>query len=172
MNDLIRILNDFVFENFPVDKVTSFLTDYDLKPEVIEKYCFFKDDKYSRNLVYKDEHFELFIVCLDSCQILTIHCHVGEYSWMYFVKGMLQICNYQLKSMNPLSLTMTDCIDGMAGFLDGPADIHSVENIQDEPAISLHLYTKPFEECDIYCIDKGTIERIPLVYDSRYMELC
>ena len=58
------------------------------------------------------------------------------------------------------------------GFLDGPADIHSVENIQDEPAISLHLYTKPFGECDIYCIDKGTIERVPLVYDSMYTELC
>ena len=53
-----------------------------------------------------------------------------------------------------------------------PADIHSVENIQDEPAISLHLYTKPFGECDIYCIDKGTIERVPLVYDSMYTELC
>jgi len=37
MNDLIRNLNDFVSENFPVDKVTSFLADYDLKPEVIEK---------------------------------------------------------------------------------------------------------------------------------------
>lgn len=63
MNDLIRNLNDFVSENFPVDKVTPFLTDYDLKSDVIKKYCFFKDDKYSRNLVYKDEHFELLIVC-------------------------------------------------------------------------------------------------------------
>jgi len=59
MNDLIKNLDDFVSENFPVDKVTSFLTDFNLKPEIIEKYCFFKDDKYSRNLVYKDEHFEL-----------------------------------------------------------------------------------------------------------------
>ena len=35
MNDLIRNLNDFVSENFPVDKVTPFLTDYDLKSDVI-----------------------------------------------------------------------------------------------------------------------------------------
>ena len=172
MNDLIRNLNDFVSENFPVDKVTPFLTDYDLKSDVIEKYCFFKDDKYSRNLIYKDEHFELLIVCWDSGQKAPIHGHEGEKCWMKVEKGSLQVCNYQLESMNPLSLTMIDRIDGIAGFLDGPADIHSVENIQDEPAISLHLYTKPFEECDIYCIDKGTIERMPLVYDSIYMEIC
>jgi len=119
MNDLIRNLNDFVSENFPVDKVTPFLTDYDLKSDVIEKYCFFKDDKYSRNLVYKDEHFELLIVCWDSGQKAPIHGHEGEKCWMKVEKGSLQICNYQLKSMNPLSLTMIDRIDGMAGFLDG-----------------------------------------------------
>ncbi len=106
MNDLIRNLNDFVSENFPVDKVTPFLTDYDLKSDVIKKYCFFKDDKYSRNLVYKDEHFELLIVCWDSGQKAPIHGHEGEKCWMKVEKGSLQICNYQLKSMNPLSLTM------------------------------------------------------------------
>ena len=31
------------------------------------------------------------------------------------------------------------------GFLDGPADIHSVANLTNEYAVSLHVYAKPYD---------------------------
>ena len=67
---------------------------------------------------------------------------------------------------------MTDLVQGERGYLDGPAEIHSVENIFDQPAVSLHIYAQPFSECDIYCLDVGRIERVALVYDSINKELC
>ena len=58
------------------------------------------------------------------------------------------------------------------GFLDGPADIHSVENITEEFATSLHVYAKPYDACDIYDIEKGTVDRIKLSYHSIDGILC
>ena len=86
--------------------------------------------------------------------------------------GSLNICNYKLESIDPLSLSMVNQIKGDAGFLDGPAEIHSVENTFDEDAISLHVYAKPFSECDIYNLDTGKIDRVELAYDSIDKQLC
>ena len=55
---------------------------------------------------------------------------------------------------------------------DGPADIHSVENITGEFATSLHVYAKPYDACDIYDIEKGTVDRIKLSYHSIDGILC
>ena len=67
---------------------------------------------------------------------------------------------------------MIEEVKGEKGFLDGPADIHSVENVYIDPAVSLHIYAKPFDQCDIYCLDTRTIKRVELVYDSIYKEPC
>ena len=67
---------------------------------------------------------------------------------------------------------MTDQIKGETGHLDGPAEIHSVENVYSDDAVSLHVYAKPFSKCDIYCLDSGTVERVELVYDSIDKKLC
>ena len=53
-----------------------------------------------------------------------------------------------------------------------PADIHSVENITDEFATSLHVYAKPYDACDIYDMEKGTIDRTKLSYHSIDGVLC
>ena len=47
-----------------------------------------------------------------------------------------------------------------------------MENTFDEDAISLHVYAKPFSECDIYNLDTGKIDRVELAYDSIDKQLC
>ena len=101
-----------------------------------------------------------------------IHGHEGEKCWMRVESGALQICNYKLDRVNPLTLTMTDLTKGAAGYLDGPAEIHSVENVYNETAVSLHIYAKPFDKCDIYDLDAGIIRKTELLYDSMNKKLC
>ena len=75
-------------------------------------------------------------------------------------------------SSKPLKLLKIQELVGSPGFLDGPADIHSVENISNEFAISLHVYAKPYDACDIYDLDKGLVERTRLSYHSMDGDLC
>ena len=172
MNDLISQLKKYALEDYPIPLVTEFLNEYKLPDKELNDYLHFKDNKYARNLVYKDKDFEILIVCWHPEQIAPIHGHEGEKCWMRVEIGSLNICNYKLKSIDPLSLSMVNQIKGDAGFLDGPAEIHSVENAFDEDAISLHVYTKPFSECDIYNLDTGKIDRVELAYDSIDKQLC
>ena len=172
MNDLISQLKKYALEDYPIPLVTEFLNEYKLPDKELNDYLHFKDNKYARNLVYKDKDFEILIVCWHPEQIAPIHGHEGEKCWMRVELGSLNICNYKLESIDPLFLNIVNQIKGDAGFLDGPAEIHSVENAFDEDAISLHVYTKPFSECDIYNLDTGKIDRVELAYDSIDKQLC
>jgi hypothetical protein len=33
-------------------------------------------------------------------------------------------------------------------------------------AVSLHVYSRPYDECDIYDLEQGVIRRVSLGYDS------
>jgi hypothetical protein len=54
---------------------------------------------------------------------------------------------------------------GSSAFYYSPADIHAVETV-DEDAVSLHVYVKPYDECDIYDVARGEVRRVRLTYDS------
>jgi hypothetical protein len=38
-------------------------------------------------------------------------------------------------------------------------------------AVSIHVYSKPFDMCEVYYRDKGTYADVPLFYTSEYGEL-
>ena len=172
MNDLIIQLKKFATEDFPVSSVSDYLNDYSLSNEILNEYAHFKDQKYCRNLVHKENDFEIIVVCWKAGQVAPIHGHEGEKCWARVQDGNLQICNYEEGSSSPLKLNMIQELSCAPGFLDGPADIHSVENITGEFATSLHVYAKPYDACDIYDIEKGTVDRIKLSYHSIDGILC
>ena len=172
MDNLINQLKTFAVEDFPIGKVSEYLNNYSISNENFNDYIHFKDEKYCRNLIHKEADFEIMLVCWKAGQVAPINGHEGEKCWMRVESGALQISNYTLESIDPLLLNMADQIKGETGHLDGPAEIHSVENVYSEDAVRLHVYAKPFSKCDIYCLDTGTVERVKLVYDSIDKQLC
>ena len=38
-------------------------------------------------------------------------------------------------------------------------------------AVSIHVYSKPFDTCEVYLRDKGTYSDVPLHYTSEYGKL-
>ena len=38
-------------------------------------------------------------------------------------------------------------------------------------AVSIHVYSKPFDSCEVYLRDKGTYSDVPLHYTSVYGKL-
>ena len=172
MDTLINDLRIFTEQNFPVTKVTSYLRSLDLQKEQLEKYCYFNRDFYTRNLVHKEKGFELMVVCWSPGQKAPIHGHEGEKCWARIQKGSLQVCNYKEISSDPMNLDLVERVLAKKGYLDGPADIHSVENISNDIAVSLHVYARPFGSCDIYDLEKGVKNRIQLQYHSMFGKLC
>ena len=172
MDDLIQKLNKFSGKDFPVSEVSKFLKNYRVSDEDIKKYCFFQDHVYTRNLVFKNESFEVLLLCWRPGHKAPVHGHEGEKCWARIDQGHLKFRNFTLLSKKPLALKFLDEIVGGLDYLDGPADIHSVENPFDEDAVSLHVYAKPYDLCDVYDLEKKKIRRRSLSYYSKFGEIC
>ena len=51
--------------------------------------------------------------------------------------------------------------------------VHQVLNLPEfnQRAVSIHVYSKPFDMCEVYYRDKGTYADVPLHYTSEYGKL-
>jgi hypothetical protein len=52
--------------------------------------------------------------------------------------------------------------------------IHQILNLPEfeSRAVSLHIYSKPFDSCLSYCRDSDTFKEVPLFYTSVGGKLC
>jgi Cysteine dioxygenase type I len=166
---LIDDLKRFAAEGFPATEVRQYLAGTLMAPDALEPYLTYNEERYTRNLVHKDRDFELLVVGWGQSQRAPIHGHEGELCFARVERGRLRFSNYVLLSENPIRLRATGSpVDGGVGFLDGPADLHAVENPAEfgENAASLHVYSKPYAACDIYDSESGPRRRVKLAYDS------
>ena len=161
---VIEKLKEFAKQDFPVPEVSSYLLNLYLDEHELKKYSLRNENFYTRNLIHRDSDFEIMVICWPPNTSAPIHGHEGEKCWARVQEGQLQICNYVKVSSDPLELNIIQKLSCSPGFLDGPADIHSVENLSDKFATSVHVYAKPYDACDIYNIEKGTVERMKLTY--------
>ena len=169
LESLIQRLHEYACQGFPCDDVSMFLRDIVLPESALSPYIFFKQERYSRNLVYYDAAFELLLLCWGSGHMSPVHGHEGEKCWMRVVQGTLEFTNFKEKNIeNPLDLVIETTKVGGTGFVDGPAYIHKVAHVGIGPAMSLHLYARPFVQCDVYDLQEKKKKRIDLVYDTRY----
>jgi hypothetical protein len=168
MEDFVNNLRLLTRSGFQTQEVHKFLLGTLIEPDSLEDYVKFRTDRYSRNLIYKNELFELLVLCWDTGHRAPIHGHEGESCWARIERGSLKFTNYREISEQPLRLETTGApVIGLPGYLDGPADIHEVENLVafGRSAVSLHLYSRPYGECDIYSLEKGQKLRVKLDYD-------
>ena len=106
MDDLINQLKTFAVEDFPIGKVSEYLNNYSISNKNLDDYVHFKDEKYCRNLIYKEDDFEILLVCWKAGQVAPIHGHEGEKCWMRVESGALRVSNYLLQSLDPLTLNI------------------------------------------------------------------
>ena len=67
------------------------------------------------------------------------------------------------------SFELSDCLTAKVE-LEEP--INQILNLGDERAISIHVYSKPFNRCISYCRDTDTFKEVNLYYTSINGKLC
>ncbi len=157
---LIKGLDALADQDFPEKEVNDYLSATRFDLELLNPYMFFSEKRYTRNLLYHCPRYEILLLCWSPDQVSPIHGHEGEKCWMRMEVGNLHFTNYdkEIKQESHYDLT--------AGNVDGPAFIHKVTNSSKEPAMSLHLYAKPFKECDVFNAETGEASRCGMRYYS------
>ncbi|EFA81898.1 cysteine dioxygenase [Heterostelium album PN500] len=140
------------------------------------EYAFFCPYGYSRNLVACGEQFELMVICWAKGQVSPIHNHEGQRCWMACAKGQLQETQFLFENTMSthgegklLESQVTTIDEGSVGYITDEIALHVIQSL--EPvSVSIHLYSKPIYECNIYCPTTGKITRKKLGYYTQYKE--
>lgn len=165
---------------FKAPDVYRHVKEHPVRPESLRPYLFFSPASYTRNLIFKNELFELLALCWDQGQVSRIHNHRDQLCWMAVPIGKLKVQNYSVCDRNPE--TRHCRLQASTSYLmtpDSPAQVDQNEPVHlvaNRPefaarAVSLHVYSNPFDTCEIYSLEDGTYRDVPLHYTSVYGRL-
>lgn len=126
-------------------KIKKFITNYKLKDFPLEKYKIknilkfinLEKNKYNRNVVYRDENFEIIIINWYPGSIANFHRHPENGCLLKLIYGCLQeTLKYNNNKIKTKILNEND-----SSYLDDTIGIHHIEALK--PTMSLHIYSPP-----------------------------
>jgi len=165
---------------FTIQNVQDYVVRHAVLPVSLDKYCYFSNGSYTRNLIFKNDLFECMTVCWEVGQHSRIHNHRDQNCWMSAPIGRLRVQNYRVDRRNAAQGTCniipTDTYDLDAAhpaYVNPIEPVHEVMNLAEfnQRAVSIHIYSKPFDSCEVYLRDQGTYSDVPLFYTSEYGKL-
>lgn len=170
--DGLKAISD---DEFTCDNVYQFLGNNPVDVDSIIKYFHWSPDFYTRNLIYKDDRFEMMAICWERGQVSRVHNHSDQKCWMTVPVGRLKGQNFAIEEIDEsrgyCKLRETDNFelsDCLAAKVELEEPIHQILNLAeyDARAVSLHIYSKPYDSCLSYCRDTDTFKEVRLCYTS------
>jgi len=180
ISDWVKGLAVIPDRDFTLENVQDYVMRHHVKPETLDKYLFFSKGNYTRNLIFKNDVFECMTICWEIGQQSRIHNHRDQNCWMCAPIGRLRVQNYRVDQRDTAHSTChivpTDLLDMDADhprYVNPKEPVHAVINPAEfaQRAVSIHVYSKPFDSCEIYLKDRGTYSDVPLHYTSEYGKL-
>ena len=136
------------------------------------EFALFSERHYTRNLVALEEHFELMILCWGVGQESAIHNHEGQDCWMAVLSGAIEEVRYSWpRGGGPAPLHTKGAMtfgQGEVAFIRDEMGLHLVRPAPGSPSggVTLHLYSSPYDECNLYCPSTGEVTRKKLGHYS------
>ena len=166
--------------DFSLETVQDYILGHAVLPETLDKYLFFSKGSYTRNLIFKNDIFECMTICWEIGQASRVHNHRDQNCWMAAPIGRLRIQNFRVDardaSQGTCHIVPTEVYEMDAAHpthVNPLEPVHQVLNLPEfnQRAVSIHVYSKPFDICEVYQREKGTYSDVPLHYTSEYGKL-
>jgi len=137
------------------DPVNALFSRLDLTLGEWKKYAMFESKKnYTRNLIATDdETFTLLLLCWNPGKESPIHDHPCDGCWLRVCQGKIQETRYEINTETDRMDVTSDVVfeDDAPAFINDSMGYHKVGNPSTStPAITLHLYCPPFNQCKIW----------------------
>ena len=180
ITDWVKNLAAIPEREFTLENIQNYILRHSVRPETIDKFLFFSKGNYTRNLIFKNDVFECMTICWEIGQASRIHNHRNQNCWMSAPIGRLQVQNFHVDerdaSHGTCHIRPTNVYEMNAAHpaVVNPLEpVHQVLNLPEfnQRAVSIHVYSKPFDSCEIYQREKGAYYDVPLHYTSEYGKL-
>jgi len=178
IEDFVAQLRKFPGPAFDrTDKIVEFLANTPVSPETLVPYLTWDRQHYTRNLIDKTVLYELLAICWEVGQVSSVHNHRDQNCWMAVPIGRLLVENYHVllqdlkKGLCHLKTAETVEMNPAHPCAVDPLEpVHRVYNPREfqQRAVSLHVYSRPFDSCIVYSPEQGTCGEIKLHYTTEY----
>lgn len=118
--------------------------------EALKRNIFFVENGYQRNVLKKNEHYELVAICWRPDQETPIHDHVGSDCAFLIVEGVSTETIYTADEQNLVQENIKREYQPGEVCAADEQDIHKVSNETGGDLINLHVYTPPLSGFQIY----------------------
>jgi cysteine dioxygenase len=161
----------------PTEPLRRFLQDTPVDADSLTPYLTWDRQHYTRNLIDSTPLYELMAVCWEIGQVSSVHNHRDQNCWMAVPIGRLQVENFHLVEqdlqsgrckLEPLNTVEMNISEPCA--VDPADPVHRVLNPREfgERAVSLHVYSRPFDSCVVYSPEQGSCGEIKLHFNTEY----
>ena len=130
-----------------------------VRPSSLKPYLFFRPNMYTRNLLYRDEQFELLALCWDGGTRSPVHDHAKQECFFAVHDGAFRIDNFGLREGGQApgfarldhEGTLLNVTARMVDHRSSSSDIHRVSLMPGTSrAVSLHVYARPIDRCLVF----------------------
>jgi len=173
-----RLLEIFDSDEVNIDEVEELLSAYHTNKLDWKKYAKFDAYKYTRNLVHEGNgKFNLMLLCWAPGNQSSIHDHADAHCFVKNLDGVLKETRFDWPSGKELedgAMVEKGAVhikpDDVT-YMSDELGLHRVENTShSNPAVSLHLYSPPFQSCQMFDERTGKAMRAPMTFWSKYGE--
>ncbi len=147
--------------------VSAYLAGHRPRRADLAPHVRFDPQRYARQRLYRDQDFEVLLLCWEPGQYTRIHEHGGQHGWVTVVEGRLRLQEF-LPEARPAAGVPVRL---RAGAVDeaGPGEtrvetvtpdsVHRVGSPHDR-AVSLHVYARPLDWFLAYDESRQTFVRV------------
>jgi len=159
------------------EQLRQFLQETPLNAESLEPYLTWDRQHYTRNLIDKTHLYELIAICWEVGQVSSVHNHRDQNCWMAVPIGRLLVENFRVIHQDipggKCSIESTEIVEmniSQPCAVDPLEPVHRVINPREfnQRAVSVHIYSRPFDTCVVYSAEQGTCGEIALRYTTEY----
>ncbi|HZZ17050.1 MAG TPA: cysteine dioxygenase family protein [Candidatus Sulfotelmatobacter sp.] len=178
IHDFVTQLRGFPEPAFDhTEQLKKFLQNAPVDPDSLAPYLIWDRQHYTRNLIDKTSLYELLAICWEVGQASSVHNHRDQNCWMAVPLGRLQVENFHVVRQDMAAgkciIHSTEIVEmnvAQPCAVDPLAPVHRVLNPREfnQRAVSLHVYSRPFDTCVVYSAEQGTCGEIGLHYTTEY----
>ena len=178
IHNLVAELRKFPEAAFDqTEQLRRFLQAAPVDPDSLSPYLTWDRQHYTRNLIDKTPLYELLAICWEVGQASSVHNHRDQNCWMAVPIGRLLVENFHVVHqdivLGKCTIKAAETVEmnvSQPCAVDPLEPVHRVFNPREfnQRAVSLHVYSRPFDTCVVYSAEQGTCGEIQLHYTTQY----
>jgi cysteine dioxygenase len=178
ITELVRELRALPASAFDqTGRVQQLLAAHPVDEASLAPYLTWNRQHYTRNLIDKSDLYELLAICWEVGQASSVHNHHEQNCWMAAPIGRLLVENFRAEFQDleagKCRLVASNTVELTAEHpcaVDPKEPVHRVVNPREgnQRAVTLHVYSRPFDSCVVYSAEQGTCGSVRLHYNTMF----